>query len=237
MSDHLNNISELLKGMKEALDKRDKDKDNINIERALEAQRRKTTIPHEVHEVAGQHLKEFQDKTLTPEQHQKLKDIKDIKARRAGMQIVKEECCKFDKNGQWSIEKSSYGPKGAGLYNQTDNINRKANRTGEEVADAGRNTAVHQWTTSGSSTDKARVANMQREQSIKNKKMPVKTTLSPEMKAELEAKANVQKDEQRTVSENAGGKNKADMGFKGSLPKGEVRTVSENAGGKSGGWC
>lgn len=218
MSDqHLNNINNILKDMKEVLAKNE-DK-NIKIERALEAQRRKTTIPQEVHEHAGQHLKDFQEKTLTPEQHQKLKEIKEVKARRAGMHVVKEEeCCKFDKNGQWSIEKSSYGPKGADLYNPTDNINRKANRTGEEVADAGRNVAVHKWTTSGSSTDKTRVNNMLHEQHLANKKQPVKTFISAEDKAAYEAKANadIKKEDKLFV---------------------DGRTMNENAGGKNGGFC
>jgi len=103
------------------------------------------------------------------------------------------ETCKFDHNGQWNIQKSNYGPKGAGLYNPTDNINRKANRTGDEVESAGRNTAVHQWTTNSSANGKAHTANMQREQAIANKKMPVRTTISPEEKAKIEAAANIKK--------------------------------------------
>jgi hypothetical protein len=35
-------------------------------------------------------------------------------------------------NGQWTLEKSNYGPKGSGQYNTADNAKRKMNNVGTE---------------------------------------------------------------------------------------------------------
>ncbi len=51
----------------------------------------------------------------------------------------------FSTNGQWTLEKSnSVKPFGENVtYNNVANINRKANRTGEEREGAGPNVAAH----------------------------------------------------------------------------------------------
>lgn len=73
-------------------------------------------------------------------------------------------------NGQWSLEKSNYGPKGMGLYNPTDNIKRKSTRTGEVREDAGKNQAVRQYTSSPQGT----AAQQADRQSKKDKKLSAK---------------------------------------------------------------
>lgn len=105
----------------------------------------------------------------------------------------------ISKNGQWNMEKSGYGPKGAGLYNPADNIKRKANNTGEAVVDAGKNVNVKNYTTSGSSVAQATEAAEAKRQAAANKKAPVKTLadMSDDEKAKLEAKygAKIKKEE------------------------------------------
>ena len=86
-----------------------------------------------------------------------------------------QEVCKFDDNGQWSLDKSNYGPKGMKLYNPADNINRKASRTGEEHEHVGQNKAVRQYTTNASSVNAARESNEAKRQKAANKNAPVKT--------------------------------------------------------------
>jgi hypothetical protein len=103
---------------------------------------------------------------------------------------IRGEACKFDSNGQWSIEKSNYGPKGMGLYSQKDNIQRKMKNTGAEVADAGKNVNVKTYTTSGSTMSAAHEAAETKRR--KANPAPVRTLkdLSPEEKARIEAEAN-----------------------------------------------
>lgn len=104
------------------------------------------------------------------------------------------ERVKFAKNGQWSLEKSNYGPKGAGAYSAIDNAKRKETRTSEVREDIGQNKAVRQYTTTGSSTDKARTDVELNRQKALNRKAPVKNiTLSPEEKAKIEARYNAKK--------------------------------------------
>jgi hypothetical protein len=88
--------------------------------------------------------------------------------------------------------KSNYGPKDMGLYNPTDNIKRKKSRTGEVVEDAGRNTGVRNYTTSGSSVQSAREAAENKEQA-ENTKASTRTLadMSDEEKKALEAKYGV----------------------------------------------
>lgn len=102
---------------------------------------------------------------------------------------VKVEMCKFNGGGQWSIEKSNYGPKGAGLYNPLHNQERKAKNTGDVVADAGRNVNVKRYTTSGSSVQAAHEAAAAKEQKIKTKASTrTFANMSEEEKAEMKAK-------------------------------------------------
>lgn len=101
---------------------------------------------------------------------------KPAKAPKPLLQSEREvEVCKTDKNGQWSIEKSNYGPKGMGLYNPADNMRRKANNTGESVADAGKNVNVKKYTTTGSSVGQAASNAEAKRQAKANKTARVKT--------------------------------------------------------------
>ena len=81
-------------------------------------------------------------------------------------------------------------------YTDVNNINRKANRTGDVQENVGQNKAVHRYTTSGSSIDQARASSEAKRQAKANKVAPVKT-YSPEEIKELEAKkaAGLVKDE------------------------------------------
>lgn len=105
--------------------------------------------------------------------------------------VEKEEVIKAHANGQWEIveKDNSVKPFGQSIYNQTANIGRKMNRTGEERSGVGRNVAVHRYTTSGSSMAAAHEANQAKEQKAKTK-ASTKTLadMSPEEKAALETK-------------------------------------------------
>jgi hypothetical protein len=83
--------------------------------------------------------------------------------------LFQTEMVKFDSKGQWSIEKSNYGPKGAGLYNPNDNAKRKEGNTGESFSDIGQNKNVKRYTTPGSSMQAASEANTAKEQKAKTK--------------------------------------------------------------------
>lgn len=88
------------------------------------------------------------------------------------------------------VHKSNYGPKDMKLYNPTDNIKRKKTRTSEVVENVGQNKGVRQYTTSGSSTDKARSSAELKRQKAANKKAPVKTLkdMDPKVVQELRDK-------------------------------------------------
>lgn len=81
------------------------------------------------------------------------------------------EMIKAQSNGQWyldDLEKdNSVKPFGANIYNEKANIGRKATRTGEVVEGVGRNNAVRNYTTSGSSMQAANEANQAKEQKAK----------------------------------------------------------------------
>lgn len=115
---------------------------------------------------------------------------KPAKAPKPLLQSEQDDCdvCKVDSNGQWKIEKSNYGPKGMGLYNQNDNAQRKAKNTGDVVADAGKNVNVKSYTTSASSMAAAHEA-AEAKARAKNP-APVRTLkdMTPEERAALEAK-------------------------------------------------
>lgn len=103
-----------------------------------------------------------------------------------------DEVLKTDKNGQWTLDKSNYGPKDMGLYNQNDNANRKANNTNDIVPDAGKNVNVKSYTTTGSSTGQAASSAEAKRQTKANKIAPVKSLkdFSTEEIADMEAKRN-----------------------------------------------
>jgi hypothetical protein len=81
-------VMHIFQNMKKADDGEDH---NVKIERALAAQGKKTTIPHEFHEALHSWWQENKAKALSPEQHKMLADIKSVKERRKGMKLIKEE--------------------------------------------------------------------------------------------------------------------------------------------------
>ena len=95
------------------------------------------------------------------------------------------ETIDWNNGGQWLI-KSSYGPKGAGLYNPTDNIKRKQNRTSEELENVGQNKAVHEYTSNITGTSQQQADTEAKKMKRLNAKQPVKV-FSPEEKAKLQA--------------------------------------------------
>jgi hypothetical protein len=105
----------------------------------------------------------------------------------------KKEEIIYDKNGQWSIKKSNYGPKDAGLYDAHVNQERKSNNTGDVVADAGKNVNVKSYTSAKQGTAKDQAKAIATKQAALNVKQPVKTEISPELKAQLEARVNSSK--------------------------------------------
>lgn len=104
---------------------------------------------------------------------------------------MKKEELVFKTNGQWELVKmSNYGPKGAGLYDPVVNQERKANNTGDQVVDAGKNRNVKLYTSAKQGTAKDQAEAVSRKQALLNAKQPVKTEIPPELKAKLEAEAN-----------------------------------------------
>ncbi len=82
------------------------------------------------------------------------------------------------------VEKSNYGPKGAGLYNPTHNARRKANNTGDSVGQ-GPNVNVKSYSTKpGQLSVKEQVNLATRIQHAANKKQPVKQFTPEEIEAE-----------------------------------------------------
>ncbi len=102
------------------------------------------------------------------------------------------ELLKTNPNGQWELlEKSGYGPKGAGAYTVADNVHRKRKNTGEESAVAGPNRNVKQYGGFGGK----KLADVE-DKKIKalNRKQPVKQ-YSPEELAAENAKRKLGKSE------------------------------------------
>lgn len=88
-----------------------------------------------------------------------------------------------EENEDTEIEKSGYGPKGAGQYSAVDNARRKANNTGDAVG-VGPNVNAKSFSSKpGQMSAKQQASVSAQIQARANKKMPVKT-LSPE---EIEA--------------------------------------------------
>lgn len=92
------------------------------------------------------------------------------------------EGCQCDKCLE--MEKSGYGPKGAGLYNPNDNARRKANNVGDSVGE-GPNVNVKSYSTKpGQLSTKDQVNLATRIQHAANKKQPVKQFTPEEIEAE-----------------------------------------------------
>lgn len=96
-----------------------------------------------------------------------------------------------------AMKKSNYGPKEYGLYDRVSNIKRKENRTSEEVPDAGKNVAVHRFTSANMGTAKQQADQIAMEDKIRNKAQPVRTEMTPEERAKYEAQYNAPKQETR----------------------------------------
>lgn len=89
------------------------------------------------------------------------------------------------KNEESDVEKSGYGPKGAGLYNPADNVKRKMSNTGDQTG-FGANVNTKQYTT-------AKFSNQTPQTNPKLKKpQPVKQYSKEEI-AELERQRKMQK--------------------------------------------
>ena len=73
------------------------------------------------------------------------------------------------------LEKSNYGPKGMGLYSQTDNIKRKGTRTGEVREDVGQNKAVRQFTSAKYGTAAEQASSQAQSDKKKSAKNPVRS--------------------------------------------------------------
>lgn len=108
------------------------------------------------------------------------------------------ETLRLSSNGQWNLEKSGYGPKGAGAYSLPDNARRKKKNTGEEIAYAGPNKNVKDYGGFGG----AKVTNIE-DARIKrmNRKQPVKH-YSPEEIEAYKQKRGLAKSEQLTIAPN-----------------------------------
>ncbi len=114
--------------------------------------------------------------------------------------VKKEEVLKVAANGQWSLDKSSYGPKGMGLYNPADNIKRKASRTGEELENVGQNKAVRQYTSAKEGTAQQQASTQAKKDKVKSAKNPVKTMkdMSAEEVAAIQARYAAKSDLSKT---------------------------------------
>lgn len=106
--------------------------------------------------------------------------------------LLQTELIKFDKNGQWSLDKSNYGPKDMKLYNAKDNIQRKSNRTGIEVEGAGGNRAQKKWASGGRDSTKSQVARQAKADQAKSAANPVKIYSKEEIAA-LQAQRDANK--------------------------------------------
>ena len=106
--------------------------------------------------------------------------------------LLQTELIKFDNNGQWSLNKSNYGPKDMGLYNAKDNIKRKSGRTGVEVEGAGGNRAQKEWASGGRDSTKSPVARQAKVDQEKSAASPVKV-FSEEEKAKLQTQYDTTK--------------------------------------------
>ena len=81
----------------------------------------------------------------------------------------KTEVVKIDKGGQWSLDKSNYGPKRLELYDPSANAKRKAKNT-DTIEGVGPNRNVKQYTTTASTIGQMK----DKEYEKKNKLQPVK---------------------------------------------------------------
>ena len=101
--------------------------------------------------------------------------------------------------GCGEMDKSNYGPKGAGLYDTKDNVKRKSRNVGEAVPDAGKIVNAKEFTPSTQGTFAEQNKRQEKEEKKKNKKQPVKVG-TPEEIAALNAQyANKSDDEEDDI--------------------------------------
>lgn len=135
----------------------------------------------------------------TPAKKNKFDNVSNVNAKiyHDGKSMAKsDENLHFNKYGQWSLEKSNYGPKKIGkekvsLYNPEDNANRKEANTGESLKDIGKNVNVKKITTTGTSMQAAHEKTVAKEQAKKTKAST--KIFTPEQIAEMNAKRNAEK--------------------------------------------
>ena len=97
-----------------------------------------------------------------------------------------KEMVKFEKNGQWSIEKSnSIKPNGENIYDSTANIERKKTRTSEVREDIGQNKAVRQYTSASMGSAREQASRDAARARAKSKKMPVKVMVGNQIPQEI----------------------------------------------------
>lgn len=90
-----------------------------------------------------------------------------------------------EENEDNEIEKSGYGPKGAGQYSAVNNARRKANNTGDAVDGVGPNVNAKAYSTKpGQMSGKAQADLSARIQAAANKKQPVKQWTPEQIEAE-----------------------------------------------------
>jgi hypothetical protein len=80
-------IMHIFQGMTKA----DGEDHNVKIERALAAQGKKTVMPQEMHDALHAWWQKNKSTALSPEQHQKLAEIKSVKERRKQIKLIKAE--------------------------------------------------------------------------------------------------------------------------------------------------
>ena len=183
-------IKELFKTLSDFKDRLIKDALDDKIKSKMHAEMNRRNIGGK--EIADHYRNA--DESIPAAQRTNMKNSLD-RQNKPKLSIVKgEEVCKFDKNGQWSLDKSNAikpvinGEK-VNTYDSTANLNRKATRTGEVRPEMGGNQGVRQYTTSGSSMSQAHEATQEKEQKAKSKEsLRTFADMSDEEKAALRAK-------------------------------------------------
>jgi hypothetical protein len=157
----------------------------------LEILKQKYSAPKEpsLQEKIKQVKNRYSQKTVKePSLQEKIKQIKEKHtATQPKARSFDEEIAHIKEKYKDKVQKSNYGPKGAGLYNPVDSIKRKSNRTGEVREDVGQNKAVHQYTSATMGTAAQQASTEAKKYKKLNEKQPVKT-YTEEEKAALQAK-------------------------------------------------
>ena len=111
-----------------------------------------------------------------------------------------------EENEDTDIEKSGYGPKGAGQYSAVDNARRKANNTGDAVDGIGPNVNAKAYSSKpGQLSGKQQASVSAKIQERANKKMPVTTLkdMSPEKAQAMKEQYNPMKKSEPWANHNS----------------------------------